>query len=190
MTKIYKSRLDWVKSISNKELEKRFKDAKTLEETAKKKISFYEEELERRKKEVPLGVPAEGNFCVEFNYTVRDVCNKHSFEDSWYNIFNTVESAKKHAEMLYDWRKALVANSKGEQIDIKVLLPLLPKGWVACDSSGEWFVFSCKPFIRHKTGSKDEGVWDSERHVGFRGCIPFNIKPAENWEDSLMECGL
>lgn len=155
-------------------------------------LKRYEEELERRKQEVPLGVPCEGPFHLSSYNAVEACCFRaQSLHYNSFNSFSTKESAKKHAEMLLDWRKALVANSKGEPIDIKVLLPLLPKGhWVACDSTGTWFVFSCKPFIRRKAGSKDEGVWDSEWHDGFRGFLPFDLKPADDWEDSLMECGL
>lgn len=183
------------------ELSAKIEAIKAEREKTANALKRYEEELERRKQEVPLGIPTNnvsqyktlywlngaGISCKEI---ADSACDVQLRQCSFLNVFHSKESAEKHAEMLLAWRQALIANSKGEQIDIKVLLPLLPKGWVACDSSGEWFVFSCKPFIRRKAGSKDEGVWDSEWNPGFRGFLPFNLKPAENWEDSLMECGL
>ena len=97
---------------------------------------------------------------------------------SAYNIFESYESAEKHAEMLLDWRKALFANSKGEQIDIKVLLPLLKKGWVAMDKDGSWCWYKEKPQI-------NLDLWKSNSFYIFLSC--FNIKPAKNWEESLQE---
>lgn len=144
-------------------------------------LKRYEEELERRKQEVPLGVPCDGNFCVNFNGTICDFDNKHRIDEMEYNIFSTSESAKKHREMLLAWRKALVANSKGEPIDIQVLLPLLKKGWVAMDKDGAWCWYEEKPQIHRD-------LWSNNSFYIFLSC--FNIKPVENWEDSLMECGL
>lgn len=144
-------------------------------------LKRYEEELERRKQEVPLGVPVEGSYCVNFNNKICNFNNKHSVEEMEYNIFNTFESAEKHAEMLLAWRKALVANSKGEPIDIKVLLPLLKKGWVAMDEDGTWYWYEKKPRISYVN-------WVVEICL-FRTLDGFNIKPAENWEESLQECG-
>ena len=100
-----------------------------------------------------------------------------------FNAFNSKESAEKHAKMLLAWRKALVENSKGEPIDIKVLLPLLKKGYVAMDALGVWRWYQEEP-DRSICEWKNYGVVPSERLSAF------NIKPVKNWEDSLMECGL
>ena len=67
-------------------------------------------------------------------------------------------------------------------IDIKVLLPLMKKGWVAMDESGFWFWHKDKP---HKRGE----YWRTKDDIAG-DLVTFNIKPAENWEESLMECGL
>ena len=84
---------------------------------------------------------------------------------------------------LYEnWLKALVAISKGEPIDIKVLLPLMKKGWVAMDKDGRWFWYQYKPI---KTTDK----WGQSYFV-LKELFSFNLKPADNWETSLMECGL
>lgn len=170
MTKIYKSRLDWVKSISNKELEKRFKDAKTLEETAKKKISFYEEELERRKQEAPLGVPLESNQYggVLGTYYLSFASDKaKNIFDGRFNEY--VESLQKLA--------------KGEQIDIDVLLPLLPKGWVAMDALGLWCWYYKKP-------DRDTREWINNSVIPSERLSAFNLKRVEDWKNSLTECGL
>lgn len=187
-----KTRSDWVKMISRKELENRLKEAKALAVIAKKKISFYEKEIERRK-EVPLGVPAERRAYKEayFVNCTGDVIDQPLDANDSYDkkifdmldVFNSEASAEKHKEMLLDWRKALVANSKGEPIDIQVLLPLLRKGWVAMARNKRWYWYSSKPnidlFLEMWKGGPET------YHIGG-----FNIKPAENWEDSLMECGL
>ena len=82
-----------------------------------------------------------------------------------------------------DWLKSLVAISKREPINIKVLLPLLKKGWVAMDALGVWRWYQEEP-DRGICEWKNYGVVPSERLSAF------NIKPAENWEESLQECGL
>ena len=82
-----------------------------------------------------------------------------------------------------DWLKALVAISKREPIDIKVMLPLLKKGYVAMDALGVWCWYQEEP-DRGICEWKNYGVIPSERLSAS------NIKPAENWEESLMECGL
>ena len=163
------------------ELSAKINAIKAEREKTANALKRYEEELERRKQEVPLGVPCDGNFCVNFNGTMCNFNDKHSVEETEYNMFNTLESAKKHREMLLAWRKALVANSKGEPIDIKVLLPLLKKGWVAMDKDGAWCWYEEKPQIHLS-------LWNNNSFYIFLS--GFNIKPAENWETSLMECGL
>lgn len=72
--------------------------------------------------------------------------------------------------------------AKDEPIDIKALLPLLRKGWVAMDESGFWYWHKNKP-------SKREKEWRAKDDIAG-DLVAFNLKPAENWETSLMECGL
>ena len=79
-----------------------------------------------------------------------------------------------------DWLKSLVDISKGEPIDITVLLPLMKKGWVAMDKDGTWRWYDKKPYI----------FQFSWKYISLSRLDVFNIKPAENWEDSLQECGL
>ena len=141
-------------------------------------LKRYEEELERRKHEIPLGVPCDGKFYVDWRGAVQEDEEEEASEVN-FNAFNSKESAEKHAEMLLAWRKALVENSKGEPIDIKVLFPLLKKGYVAMDEDKNWYWHPVKP--KH-----DSTVWIAEKPGAY--LLAFNIKPAENWETSLMEC--
>ena len=85
-----------------------------------------------------------------------------------------------------DWLKSLVDISKGEPIDIKVLLPLLKKGYVAYEKEYGWIWFKNKPFILKET--EEDATWTNEGSYSIIG--GFNIKPVENWKKSLMECGL
>ena len=143
-------------------------------------LKRYEEELERRKHEIPLGVPCDGKFYVDWRGAVQEDEEEEASEVN-FNAFNSKESAEKHAEMLLAWRKALVENSKGEPIDIKVLFPLPKKGYVAMDEDKNWYWHPVKP--KH-----DSTVWIAEKPGAY--LLAFNIKPAENWETSLMECRL
>ena len=174
------------KSISDytaDELSAKIEAIKAEREKTANALKRYEEELERRKHEIPLGVPQEGLFFVDTNSNVDKRYGLFSIDYVDYNCFLSKESAEKHAEMLLAWRKALVANSKGEPIDIEVLLPLLKKGWVAMDKDGEWFWYECKPF-------KEISFWDSNEGRFEDMFFSVNLKPAENWEESLMECGI
>lgn len=164
------------------ELSAKIEAIKAERERTANALKRYEEELERRKHEIPLGVPQEGLFFVDTNSNVDKRYGLFSIDYVDYNCFLSKESAEKHAEMLLAWRKALVANSKGEPIDIKVLLPLLKKGWVAMDEDGTWYWYEKKPRISYVN-------WVVEICL-FRTLDGFNIKPAENWEESLQECGL
>ena len=162
------------------ELSAKINAIKAEREKTANALKRYEEELERRKHEIPLGVPCDGKFYVDWRGAVQEDEEEEASEVN-FNAFNSKESAEKHAEMLLAWRKALVANSKGEPIDIKVLLPLLKKGWVAMDKDRSWYWYKEKPQI-------NLDLWKNNSSYIFLSC--FNIKPAENWEESLMECGL
>lgn len=172
-----------IKEMSESDLKQKIENIKAEREKTANALKRYEEELERRKNEVPLGVPQDGKFFVHADYCVGERFGLFSSDYMKYNCFSSKESAQKHAEMLLDWRKdGLVANAKGEPIDIRVLLPLLRKGWVAMDENGDWFWHKEKPEVRG-------GAWAiSSMYYYIPPC--FNIKPAENWENSLMECGL
>ena len=136
--------------------------------------------LNAGKHEIHLGVPCDGKFYVDWKGAVQEDEEEEASEVN-FNAFNSKESAEKHAEMLLAWRKALVANAKNEPIDIQVLLPLLKKGYVAMDKCGNWYWYEVKPKCR-------SDVWTAEKPDFY--LYAFNIKPAENWEESLQECGL
>ena len=161
------------------ELSAKINAIKAEREKTANALRRYEEELERRKQEVPLGVPCDGKFYVDWRGAVQE--DEEEASEVNFNAFNSKESAEKHAEMLLAWRKALVENSKGEPIDIKVLFPLLKNGYVAMDEDKNWYWHPVKP--KH-----DSTVWIAEKPGAY--LLAFNIKPAENWETSLMECRL
>ena len=163
------------------ELYAKIEAIKAERERTENALKRYEEELERRKHQIPLGVPQEGLFFVDTNSNVDKRYGLFSIDYVDYNCFLSKESAEKHAEMLLTWRKALVANAKNEPIDIQVLLPLMKKGWVAMDKDWAWCWYEEKPQIHRE-------LWNNNSYYIFLSC--FNIKPVENWENSLMECGL
>lgn len=171
------------------ELSAKIEAIKAERERTANALNRYEEELERRKQEAPLGVPLELKEGIEKGFYLQPALSvSHgnvgagSLLAVSLGVFPSKESAEKHAEMLLAWRKALVANTKGEPIDIQVLLPLLKKGYVAMDESGFWYWHKNKP-------SKREEEWRAKDDIAG-DLVAFNLKPAENWEDSLMECGL
>ena len=185
-----------VKQISDytvNELSAKIEAIKAERERTAETLKKYEEELECKKQEIPLGVPiinvSQYKTLYWLNGSGLSWEEKASLSSdiqlrqwSFLNVFHSKESAEKHAEMLLAWRRALVANAKGEQIDIKVLLPLLPKGWVAMDENGDWFWHKEKPEVRG-------GSWAiSSRYYYIPPC--FRLKPADDWRESLMECGL
>ena len=133
-------------------------------------LTWYEEEPEKRKQEVPLGVPLE-------NLMYGKIWGKYSF------CFASDKSKRVFEERFNEYIKALLKLAKGEQIDITVLLPLLPKGWVAMDAFGIWRWYQEKP---------DLGLceWKNYSVIPSERLSAFNLKRVEDWRKSLMECGL
>ena len=178
-----------INDYTSDELSAKIEAIKAERERTANALKRYEDELERRKQEAPLGVPLklkegiEKGFYLQATLIVSEgSIGVDSILDKTFGVFNSKESAEKHAEMLLAWRKALVANAKGEPIDIAVLLPLLKKGWVAMDKTGFWYWHKNKP-------SKREEDWRAKDDIAG-DMVAFNLKPAENWEESLMECGI
>ena len=139
-------------------------------------LKRYEEELERRKNKNWLPLKEEVNFTIN-KLTLSTACIEIKVREGFYDE----DSFHKYLSALKATRKAWFDNSKGEPIDIKVLLPLLKKGWVAMDKDGTWYHYEEKPRI-HKD------LWINDSNCKF--LVGFNLKPAENWEESLQECGL
>lgn len=152
------------------ELSSKIQAIKAERERTADALKRYEEELEHRKQEVPLGVPLEsfvhGNFWDNYSF-----------------CFASEESKLAFSIRLNDYVKSLQKLAKGKPIDIQVLLPLLKKGWVAMDKDDVWFWYENKPYKGSETWCPKDGSFIMELYS-------FNIKPANNWEDSLMDCGL
>lgn len=143
----------------------------TMMSALQKQLDDLKKEVESLKpQEVPLGVPLEsfvhGNFWDNYSF-----------------CFSSEESKFAFSVMLNDYVRALQKTSKGEPIDITVLMPLLKKGYVAMDKSGNWNWYSGMPI-------KDYTFWRAGYKNTGSALYAFNIKPAENWETSLMECGI
>lgn len=187
--------MDNFKETKTGDLIKRIENLKAERERMADCLARLESELERRKQVVSFGVPfiprnKEKYWFITDRGYVSHLINEDTLIDrdtiEFLNSFRSKESAEKHLEMLSDWRKdGLLANYNGEPIDIKVLLPLLKKGWVAMDKNGRWFWYNEKPI-------KDDNVWLCSDGSHYAEELPkcFNIKPAEDWRNSLMECGL
>lgn len=185
-------------SLSDEKLTEKIANIKTEQKRMENALKQYEAELERRKQKVPLGVPVTASDQTDRNhyYTLNSGLDVYKFTDeddeadrqlkNVLNFFKSEESAKKHAEMLLAWRKALVANAKGEPIDIKVLLPLLSKGWVCCTEFGYWL------YSKERTTLNRSCIIDRwEFKEGYHQLDEFNLKTFDgDWKDSLMECGL
>ena len=160
------------------ELSKKIRAIKAKRERTANALKKYEEELKKRKQEFPLGVPLE-------DYTLSKQFRAYAFD------FLSEDSARVFDERLKDYVKALQKLAKGEPIDIKALLPLLPKGWVVMSQSKHWLWFENKPYISVMN------MWSSciekdghKEYIDAEILRPFNIKPVKDWQFSLMECGL
>lgn len=102
--------------------------------------------------------------------------------------FSSYESADKFGnDYLTNCVQALQDIAEGNPIDVKALLPLLQKGWVAMSANRQWRWYSEKPF-RDENGIY--GVWSFFDGTSVQNLNAFNIKPAEDWTKSLQECGL
>lgn len=156
-----------IKDYTADELSAKIKALKEKRELTAKELNQYEEELKRR--EAWLGVPVEDNTPA------------HCFASYGFN-FTSTESQLMFSKRLKRYVKALQEIAKGDPIDIEVLKPLMMKGWVAMDEDGDWYWYEKKP--HHWGGSWGVGV------CLFRTLSGFNIKPVENWKNSLQECGL
>lgn len=141
-------------------------------------------ELRKKTKEKPMdGIPVkDGPWSVFFNGDVGMPMEDGNEYANTLNQFSSMESAKKHSEMMTMWRQALVDNKEGKPIDIDVIRPLLNKGYVAMDRDEKWFWFKNKPFCQESYGKwiATDSDW---------GLIYFvNLKPAKYWEYSLRRC--
>lgn len=176
-----------IKEMSEKDLKQKIENIKAEREKTANALKRYEDELEKRKKTMPLGIPSEGKWCVNVTGVPTISLFDESAMSQSLNHFATEMSAQIHSEMMIDWRKALVNSARGEPIDIEVLKPFLRKGWVAMDKSGRWFWFNEVPELN--TSNDFWYLVQGETGLCYH-LFAFNIKPAEDWTKSLQECGL
>lgn len=159
-----------VRDLSEENLKQKIENIKAECEKKVAALKRYEEELERRKQEVPLGVPLDKALANQFRAYALG--------------FASEDSACVFDVRIKDYVEALQKLAKGEPIDVKALSPLLKKGYVAMDKNGNWRWYAYKPL-------KEINFWKPQGNVvEVFELFSFNLKPAENWEDSLMECGL
>ena len=137
-------------------------------------IKSMKKELECRKQKVPLGVPLKGTL----NEMPLEIISKGFLE--W---FSCEASADKFEEYFVNFVRALQDIAEGKLIDIKALFPLLRKGYVAMDEDKRWYWFKHKP-------NRVNAVWTTTEEEDILCLSAFNLKPAEDWSTSLMECGL
>ena len=153
------------------ELSAKIEAIKAERERTANALKKYEEELERRKHEVPLGVPLKDKLV-------------HALKSYYMFDFASDESRAVFNVRLNNYVEALQKLAEGEPIDVAVLLPLLKKGWVAMDKNGDWLWFKNKPHA-----DSQMMCWRAV-DIKFLRIREFNLKPATDWKDSLMECGL
>lgn len=151
------------------ELSAKIEAIKAEREKTANALKKYEEEMERRKQEVPFGVPLTSSQYAKILGT-------------YYFGFSSDKAKKVFDGCLKDYVEALQKLARGEQIDVKAILPLLRKGWVFYQGNiNAWLWSDNKP-----TATNIRWEYEGE----FYPIYGFNLKPAENWETSLMECGL
>lgn len=157
-----------INEYTTDELTAKIEAIKAERERTSNALKKYKEELERRKQEIPLGVPLPDK-------------DSASFVGVYELGFPSEKSFFTFSTRLQNYVTATRDNTRGEPIDIQTLLPLLKKGWVAMDGRNNiWFWYDSKPEI-------GDGIWKNARNLALNA---FNLKPAANWETSLMECGL
>lgn len=163
----------WVKNETNANIKAQITKLEQQVKYCQDKIKWYEEELDRREQEVPLGVP------------LKDIVRAIVF-DTYKFGFTSENSRFLFSKRLNEYVKFLQQLAKGEPFDIQVLLPLLKKGWVAyCPISRSWFWTNEIPRRTSDTWETALGTVTILSWIGG-----FNLKPAENWETSLQECGI
>lgn len=168
-----------IEDYTTDELSSKINAIKAEREKTANALKKYEEELERRKNKNWL--PLE-DVLYSAKYESADVLHVELKLETTFNNYSCFYKYRDFGEAI---NKALVANAKGEPIDIQVLLPLLKKGKV---------LYS--PYDEKWKWVEQEAIVFAEEHGWYikkSQVLPiegFNLKPADNWENSVMECGL
>lgn len=156
-----------ISEYTKEELEEKIMKIKAERERTAEALKKYEEELERQRLEGPLGAPIDGAISRSFLLWFPSKKSADKFDNEYFHNFI----------------KALQDIANGNPIDIQVLSPLLKKGYVAMDKDEAWYWCEDKPELY-----EGEGMWKDAKL--FYSLFAFNIKPTEDWRESLMECGL
>jgi len=154
-----------VTEYTKKELEEKIVKIKAERERTAEALRKYEKELERQRLEGPLGAPIGGAISRSFLLWFPSKKSADKFDNEYFHNFI----------------KALQDIANGNPIDIEVLLPLLPKGYIAMEEDTRWYWYANKPAISFNT-------WIMGGPA--RSLNAFKLKPADDWRKSLMECGL
>ena len=141
-----------ITELSEQDLQLKIKNTKYEVNRVSAALKRYEDELERRKQEVPLGVPLPDQEGAPFVGV--------------YELgFSSEKSFFTFSTRFQNYVTATRDNSKSKSIDIQVLLPLLKKGWVAMDIDKSWYWFPEKPQCDWNTAT-----WSSPQLTGCGYC--------------------
>lgn len=166
-----------IEDYTTEELSAKIEAIKAEREKTANALKKYEEELERRKDKNWLPFRA-----LPFDATFENTAfDELRCEIKMYAEFKNRSCFEKYVESWREVHQAWFANSKGEPIDIKVLLPLLPRGWVCMNEACVWVWCKEKPELINNN-------WTTSWKWNY--LTPFNIKRAKDWRNSLVECGL
>ena len=122
------------------ELSAKIEAIKAERERTANALKRYEEELERRKNKNWLPLNEEPDFTIT-QLTLDTSCIEIKVRERFHNK----DSFYKYLSALKATRKAWFANSNGVPFDIEALKPLLRKGYVAMDKSGDWYWYEKTP---------------------------------------------
>lgn len=70
-------------------------------------------------------------------------------------------------------------------VKIEQLVPLLRKGWVAMDKDTIWYWYEKKPWCEED----NQVYWNYYDYEGSFSLEAFDIEPAKDWKNSLIEVG-
>lgn len=190
---------DNIESMSDQELIDNVSEVKMMILKNKLMLQQLEQEVKQRKQKPYIGAPCPHRLRGKPFYTLSSDLSVECFIDDFenreiaetafntLNYFDSAESAQKHAELLLLWKRDLINASNGNPIDPRVVAVLFTQGYMVMSRRGTWYYYPSKPVLDSR-----DGCWvrASAGDVTIDLSRIFNIKPVENWQESLLECGL